>query len=323
MPAPRDPGTLLAAARLYYLEELSQKDVAKALGTSRSNVSRMLTEAQRLGIVEIRVNDPAGRNRELETALRKRFGLQEVRVTERSTGSADRVAEQVGTLAAQLLLQLIQDGMTVGMSWGKALQTMVWATASETDYNAHVVQLVGGMSSISNEISGHELVRELAARLGSTYRFLHSPAVFSTTAARDTMLAEPSVASALEAARDAELAFVGIGTPSHGSSAAILANLDLSAEEEKELWLAEPVGDVAARYFDAQGRPIHGAVEDHVLGVSLTELSDIPQVVGVASGRAKTPGVLGALRGHIIDSLVCDESLARSVLSQAQHMEDD
>jgi DNA-binding transcriptional regulator LsrR (DeoR family) len=63
-------------------------------------------------------------------------------------------------------------------------------------------------------------------------------------------------------------------------------------------------------------------VEDHVLGVSLADLIAIPQVVGVASGRAKTPGVLGALRGHVIDSLVCDESLARSVLSQAKHTED-
>ena len=40
-------------------------------------------------------------------------------------------------------------------------------------------------------------------------------------------------------------------------------------------------------------------------------------MVGVASGRAKAPGVLGALRGRIIDSLVCDEALARSVLSAA------
>ncbi len=323
MPAPRDPSTLLAAARMYYLDGKSQEDVARQLGTSRSNVSRMLSEALRLGMVEIRVLDPAGRNRELETALRKRFGLQDVRVAERSSGSADRVVGQVGTLAAQLLVQEIQDGMTVGMSWGKALQAMVWAIASDTDYNVQVVQLVGGMSSIANEISGHELVRELAARLGSNYRFLHSPAVYSTTAARDTMLAEPSVASALEAARGAELAFVGIGTPSHGSSAAILASLDLSPEEEKELWAAEPVGDVAARYFDAEGRPIHGAVEDHVLGVSLTELSEIPNVVGVASGRAKAPGVLGALRGHLIDSLVCDESLARSVLSRASDFEGD
>lgn len=322
MPAPRDPGTLMQAARLYYLDGQSQADIAKVLGTSRSNVSRMLTEAQRQGIVEIRVNDPSGRARDLESALKKRFGLQDVLVAQRGAGGADRVVGQVGGLAAQMLMQRMKDAMTVAMSWGHSLQSMVWATTSDHDYNAQVVQLVGGMSSISNEISGHELVRELAARLGSSYRFLHSPATYSSTAARDTMLAEPSVANALAAAREAELAFVGIGTPSHGSSAAILSSLNLSEAEKADFWSAGPVGDVAARYYTATGQPVQGAVENHVLGVSLEELIAIPNVVGVASGRAKTPGVLGALRGHIIDSLVCDESLARSVLSQSQQSED-
>jgi DNA-binding transcriptional regulator LsrR (DeoR family) len=315
MPAPRDPSTLLAAARLYYLEGKSQHDIAAELGTSRSNVSRMLSEAQRQGIVEIRVHDPAGRSRDLEGALRKRFGLRDVRVAERGAGGSRRVVEQVGTLAAQLLVASLSDGMTIGMSWGHALQSMVWATPESADYSVNVVQLVGGMSAITNEISGHELVRELAARLGASYTFLHSPATFSSTTARDTMLAEPSVAQALDTARQADLAFVGIGTPSHGSSAAILSSLNLSAEEEKEFWSNEPAGDLAARYFSSSGQPIHGAVEDHVLGVSLADMMEIPNVIGVASGRAKAPGVLAALRGHLIDSLVCDESLARCVLT--------
>lgn len=315
MPAPRDPSTLLAAARLYYLDGKSQHDIAAELGTSRSNVSRMLTEAQRQGIVEIRVHDPAGRSRDLESALRKKFGLRDVRVAERGAGGSGRVVEQVGTLAAQLLVSSLSDGMTIGMSWGHALQSMVWAVPESSDYAVNVVQLVGGMSAITNEISGHELVRELAARLNASYTFLHSPATFSSTTARDTMLAEPSVAQALDTARQADLAFVGIGTPSHGSSAAILSSLNLSNEEEKEFWATEPAGDLSARYFTSNGMPIHGAVEDHVLGVSLADMMEIPNVIGVASGRAKAPGVLGALRGRLIDSLVCDESLARCVLT--------
>ena len=95
----------------------------------------------------------------------------------------------------------------------------------------------------------------------------------------------------------------------------MLESLGLSASEREGFWAAGPVGDVAARYYTAAGAPLHGAVEDRVLAVSLTDLAAIPNVVGVASGRAKTPGVLGALHGRIIDSLVCDESLARSVLS--------
>lgn len=318
MPAPRDPATLLAAARLYYQQERSQAEIAATLGTSRSNVSRMLTEAQRQGIVEIRINDPEGRVHELEDELRTTFGLAQVRVAHTRNVPGLRVEDAVGSQAARLLLEELKDSMTVALSWGHALQAMVYATTADHEFHRlALVQLVGGLSSISNEISGQELVRELAVRLGAEYRFLHAPATLESVTSRDALLAEPSISSAVEEANRADIAFIGIGTPTHGSSAAILDSLNLTQEEADAFWASEPAGDVAARYYTAQGAPIHGVVDDRVLGVSLEGLLHIPNVVGVASGRAKAPGVLGALRGRIIDSLVCDEALARSVLSAA------
>ncbi|QNN53868.1 sugar-binding transcriptional regulator [Nocardioides mesophilus] len=317
MPAPRDPSTLLAAARLYYLQNRSQAEIARELGTSRSNVSRMLTEAQRQGIVTITVHDPSGRVTTLETELRNRFGLTDVRVAQRDAAASVKVEEQVGAQAAALLTELISDSMTVALSWGHALQAMVYATEVQRDYNIRLTQLVGGLSSISNEISGAELVRELATRLGAEYVSLHAPATLGSEVARDALLAEPSILEALDVARSADLAFVGIGTPSHGSSSAILSSMQLSPLEEKEFWATEPVGDLAARYFDVQGREVKGAVSERILAIDLDDLRNIPNVVGVAYGRAKTPGVLGALRGRLVDSLVCDEALARALLSES------
>ena len=97
MPLPRDPATLLVAARLYYLEGRSQAEIAERMGTSRSNVSRMLSEAQKQGIVEIRINDPGGRVHELEEALHAQFGLRDVagrarRPGRRACGSRTRSA---------------------------------------------------------------------------------------------------------------------------------------------------------------------------------------------------------------------------------------
>ncbi len=317
MPAAREPDTLLRVARLYYLEHQSQQQIATALGISRSNVSRMLTAAGDAGIVEIRIIDPAGRDPELEERLRTGFGLRDVRVAVRSRGQgAVDPLGAVGLQAARLLLESIDDRTTVALSWGTALQAMVWATTSEREYTAQLVQLVGGLSSISNEISGQELVRELAARLGSaTYRYLHAPAALATRAARDSLLAETSVHQTLEVARRADIAFVGVGTPSHGSSAAVIESLRLSPKEAKRFWDRAPVGDIAARYFDAQGKPLDGPVQDRVLAVTVQDLVRIPTVVGVAAGRVKAPGVLGALRGRLIDVLVCDDGLARAVLA--------
>lgn len=315
MPTPRTPETLLAAARLYYLQGRSQAEVAQTLGTSRSNVSRMLAEAQRQGIVEIKVNDPGGRVHELEDQLTQRFGLRDVRVAHGATAGV-RLEDQVGVQASRLLLENLKDSMTVALSWGHALQSMVYATSGDdTHSGVTLVQLVGGLSSIRNEISGQELVRELAVRLGAGYRFLHAPATLESRIARDALLSETSIADALQAATRADLAVVGIGTPTLGSSSAILDALRLEDADREAFWAQQPVGDVAARYYTATGAPIRGAVEEHVLAVTLDDLIAIPHVIGVAYGRAKAPGVLGALRGHIIDSLVCDEGLARHLLS--------
>ncbi len=318
MPAARDPKSLLQVARLYYLENLSQQQVASRLGISRSNVSRMLTDAQQQGIVEIKINDPAGRERTLESQLEEKFGLREARVAQRPSAFGPSTGiTQVGVLASQVLLDSVKDNMTVALSWGQALQAMVWATTSDQDRAAQLVQLVGGLSSVANEISGQELVRELASRLGASYRYLHAPAALATKASRQALLAEQSIAQALDAARNADIAFVGIGTPTHGSSNAILESLQLTKTQTKQFWSQQPVGDIAARYFDGRGKPVTGTVEDRVLAVTLADLARIPTVVGVAEGRAKAPGVLGALHGRLIDVLVCDESLARGVLATA------
>lgn len=317
MPAQRDPSELLRAARLYYLERRSQQEVAREMGTSRSNVSRMLTAALDQGIVEFRVHDPSGRVQELEQELQRTFGLREARVARRSSGAGMPASEQaVGVLASQLLLEQCTERSTVALSWGRALQTMVWATTTDHHLPVRFVQLVGGLASIADEISGQELVREAAVRTGAEYRYLHAPAIMASRSTRDALLRERAVDQALAEARAADTAFVGIGTPSHGSSAAVLSALNLSPLDEKRFWECEPVGDIAARYFDATGREILGEVHDRVLAVTQADLLSIPTVVGVASGRVKTPGVLGALRGHLVDVLVCDEGLARAVLAQ-------
>jgi DNA-binding transcriptional regulator LsrR (DeoR family) len=315
MPSPRDPDLLVRAARLYYEQRLSQDDVAQALGTSRSNVSRMLTAAQEQGIVEVRINDPAGRMPELERALIQRYGLEHAVVAVRPSDPGMRPLDRVGALAWQWLRGELKDGMTLALSWGRSLQAMVWAASTETPLSVEVVQLVGGLSSLASEITGQELVRELATRLGAHYRYLHAPAVFESATARGAMLAESSVTEVLDLARRADIAVVGIGTVSQGSSAAILRSIRLDDADRAAFEAARPVGDLAARFFDADGREIRGAVHDRVLAVTLDDVRNIPTVVGVAAGREKVEGLRGALRGRLIDVLVCDAAAARGVLN--------
>ncbi len=310
MPAPRDQELLVKAARMYYEEDRSQAAVAEALGLSRSNVSRMLTAARDRGIVEIRIHDPTGRDLDLEQRLQERFGLRGARVAD---GGGLLRAGQVG---ARWLVEHLGAGQRVAVSWGTTVQALVSQVPADGGWgDVEVVPLVGGLSSVDAAISGEELVRDLAGRLGGRMQRLHAPAVLGSPAGRDVLLAEPSIREALDAARAADTALVGIGSVGSGSSAAIVEMLDLDDAERAAFEAAGPVGDVCARFFDAAGDPVPGPVDDRVIAVSLPDLAAIPTVVGVAAGREKRPGVLGALRSGVLDVLACDRALALALLS--------
>ena len=314
MPAPRDRAALIKAARMYFLDGRSQDDVARALGTSRSNVSRMLTAARAQGIVEIRVHDQTSREKDLEQALQERFELSHVRVAAFRPG-VDALAA-AGDLAAQWLDESLRDGHVLGLSWGNSLQAMVESFSVDQPRSVEVVPLVGGLSTADSLVAGQELVRELAGRLGATYRYLHAPALLRSETARDALLAEPAVADVLQRAQTADIAMVGIGTVGTGSSREMLDGLGLSASERKAFLAAGPVGDTCCRFFDAAGRAIRGVVHDRVLAVELDDLRRMPTVIGVATGVEKAPGVLGALRGELVDGLITDASLALALLSE-------
>lgn len=315
MPAARERDLLVKAARLYYQDNCSQQEVASALGVSRSNVSRMLAAARDQGIVEIRINDPAGRALGLEHDLCAAFGLAAARVA--TVHGHDPSLGRVGELGAEWLLANARPAEGISLSWGRTLQAMVYSVHTDRTIPVDVLPLVGGLSSITSEMTGEELVRDLAGRLGGTYHRLHAPALLETRASRDTLMAETSINSVLRTAIGSSLAFVGIGTVGAGSSAALIDALRLTGRDRRAFDKAHPVGDVCARYFDAAGHPVGGAVQDRVLGVTLDDLRRVRTVVGLAAGVAKTHGVLGALRGTYLDVLICDAPLAEALLAQA------
>ena len=59
----------LTAAQLYYMQDQTMEVIARELGTSRSSVSRLLSFAREVGLVDIRIHSPLERLGMLETLL--------------------------------------------------------------------------------------------------------------------------------------------------------------------------------------------------------------------------------------------------------------
>lgn len=312
MSKPRSRSLLADVARLYYVEHLSQGEIASKLSMTRSNVSRVLQAARESGVVEVKIIDTA-RSRDLEDALTDCFHLGGARVVAHL--QQEDVLEPVAAIGASTFLNEIRDKRTAAISWGSTLQAVVESIEPRQTHDFEVVQLVGGLVSLATSSTAHDLVRELGRRLGARYHYLNAPAVFDSAASLVPLLDEASVRDTLALARCADVALVGIGSPALGSSAIVLSLLRLSPADFEEFRAALPVGDICGRYYDITGKEILlPVVYDRVLAVHLADLRTMPKVIGVAIGPAKAMACLGALHSGTLDVLVCDSGLAQRIM---------
>ncbi len=291
-----------AAARLHYIDGLSQVEVARRMQVSTATVSRLLSRARKDGIVRIEVAEPdeaAGMDEEIAAAL----GLRAVRVVESDRPAA--LATQVGAL---LLGADLAPGAALVVGWGRTVQGIIDAGLPKLPAPV-VVPSTGGMSETASHFQINEFVRRAAEQTGGTARFLHAPTLVAPDL-REVLTRDPGAASVLEHWARAEVAVLGIGAYDPGSGPAMVT-------------FEEPVrgrvaGDVTRHYFDEAGHEIRWRDQDRLMAIGREELRRIPLAIGVAQGRAKARAIVGAARSGTISALVVDGRAAGAILERLQ-----
>lgn len=316
MPALRRQDVLVQAARLYYLQNKSQGEIAKTLGLSRSSVSRILAAAREKGIVEVRIHGPGlpARITELEQAIVRRFGVAHAMVVARRVGRApiDVVAEA----AARIFEDQVSRLASFGLSWGRTVDRFVAEVEDDPINHALTVcPLVGGMPSDTGP-AGNTSVEVLAQKRGGTSFRFESPSVVQSRQAWATLTSESTIAAAIERAAKVQAALVGIGSFGIHASRLVLNAMALDADEAAEVAGQGAAGDICGRFYDFEGRPLDLPTSQRVIGITLEHLAAIPETVGIAGGVEKAGGVIGALRTGALNGVVLDESLARDVLDR-------
>ncbi len=319
MPAPRAHDVLVTAARLYYLEDKSQGEIAKALGLSRSTVSRILAAAREQGIVEVRIHRPGALAQmpDLEEALQRTFGVARAQVVVRPTGRT--ATDVVGEAAARLFEERVSRITSLGMSWGSTIEQFVEHVAVEPIYTTlQICPLAGGMPTQGAGPAGNTSLEILAQKCGAVpYRF-ESPSVVESRETWAALSRESSIVAAIERAASVQVAIVGMGSHGYYASARVVAAMHLSAEETAAMEAQGPAGDLCGRFVDVHGHPLGPPTAERVIGITLEQLAAIPQVIGIAGGVEKAYGVLGVLRAGVLDEVIMDDGLAREVLEMGR-----
>jgi DNA-binding transcriptional regulator LsrR (DeoR family) len=275
----------------------------------------MLSDAKRLGFVEIKIVSPTHKHDALSAQLSELLKINDVQVI--VSESNDLTLNTVGRAAASALLKNLRDYHTIAISWGRGLEATVVNTHSETLSGLKVTQLMGSMSSVNTSVSAQEVGRNLAKNLNAQFVPFLSPVVVSNSKVRDSLLEEESIARTLQLARSADVALVGIGSASSSSSEMVFSEYKATKTERDSL-VSEYAGDIAARLYKKDGTPLSAKLDARVIGLTLEEIKNIPRVIGVASGAEKVLGVVGAARAGLIDTLIVDLACANSVIKSLQ-----
>lgn len=295
---------------------MTQQQIAKRFGLSRPKVSRLLQKARDERIVNITLVPPTGGMADLERELEHRYGLEEaVIVTVSDPQDLTAVARERGPAAAECLVRCVSGREIVGVAWGKTILALVDALPFKSWPDVTVVQMLGGLGPVDVLEHSTALAHRIAQKFSARLRLLPAPGIVSTRAAAQALKSDNQIAETLALAARADVAVVGLGVPLPGS--VLLRDGTIINENElARLRAAGAVGDIGLRYIDAYGRPVDLEIHERVIGLTIEQIRNVPRVIGVAGGEAKIEVIRAALRGRILDVLVTDHTIARTLLAE-------
>lgn len=300
------------AAWLYYHEELTQGDIAQALGVSRSTVTRLLKRAKEEGLVKITLNVSSGMFR-LERDLEKAFGLDRARLVPVVDAGATQ-KRWLGYAAAELMDPMVVENAIMAVGWGSTMQAITDALVGQNAVpGAQIVALVGGLHNAELGTNTNEIAAQLGQHFGAAIRPLLAPVYVQDETTATGLANDRGIREAFDLARRASTVVFSLGAMH--DEATIFKIGHITPEQRRFLLDRRAVGDIVCRWIDRDGEPVELPPSINPISISLPDLKRIPQRLAVAGGDLKREALLATLRGGFVTSLVTDEHTAAFLLN--------
>ncbi len=304
---------------LYYNKNMDQKQIAKHLRLSRPTISRMLTNARELGVVSIQIKYlDETQYMDLERLLEDAYKLQDVIIVE-SNDNKEQMTKDVGKAASLYLHRIIQDDDIVGISMGNSLYEVVNSMEKGTAKNVTFFPMIGGMGFMRTELHSNTLAERMSRIYGGLYYPMHAPARVSNPLIRRELLKEKSISDVIYLGNRLTVAINGIGASKEDSL--IMATGYYDKKDLQKLRDKHVAGDICMQFYDINGDATPYKSDNTIIGVDIKKLKKVPYSIGVACGEDKANGILGAIRGKYINTLITDERTARKLYEM--HERDD
>ena len=309
-------------ARLYHVRGLRQVEIAERLRLSQPRVSRLLAQAEELGIVRNIVAVPPELNRDMEEGLCRAYGLEAAHVVDAVGGDDADLTVDLGQAAAQFVSAALAAApavRTVGFtSWSRTLRHMVEVMRPIRPMAGYIIEMLGDLGAPTLQQDVAHMTQRFATLTGAYPAFLRVPGVVADAAVRDALLRHDPHAREVVRLLDAlDLALLSVG-PCEVVGPLRPGDNYFTQEQFDEARQRGAVGQVCLRFLDADGAPVATALDDLVVGVTVEQLRRARNRWAVGGGRGKYAVLRAALVGRWIDRLVTDTATADRLLQAAR-----
>lgn len=296
-------------AWLYYVEGLTQEQIAEKLGVSRVKVMRTLAACTAEGVVITTINAETAAQVALERALEMRWDL-DAAVVIPTPSDTDHLEKAIGHAVALYLGEQMQDGMTLAIGGGATLHASLAFMARRQLKSASVIGLVGSLPH-SQWINPSIVAAKVAEVLGVDSYQITAPVMLHDRALRDLLWEQPELLDVWRRAADADIALITVGEIS--PDATIFRHAIVPAALIPSLKAKGAVANILSYFVDAAGKLVDHEVNDRVMAIGLDVVSAIPNVVLAAGGRHKIAAIRAALKAVEANVLITDSETAKAL----------
>ncbi|RCS23857.1 sugar-binding transcriptional regulator [Phyllobacterium salinisoli] len=301
-------------AWLYYVEGMTQEQIAEMLGVSRVKVMRTLAACTEEGIVVTTINRQTAAQIALERALESRWGLSSAVVVP-TPSSEEHLETAIGHAVAKYLGEHMVSGMTLAIGGGATLYASLKFIERRKLENASVVALVGSLPH-ARWINPSIVAAKVAEIYGIDSYQITAPVIVDDPRLRDALWAQPTLEEVRNNAAKANIALLTVGGLS--PKATIFRHGIVSADLIKPLKAKGAVANILCHFVDAEGRLVDHPVNSQVMAIDLDIVARIPNVIIAAGGPDKIEAIRAALKVVSASVLITDSETAKALTAEAE-----
>ena len=299
---------------MYFIEQMTQNEIADVLGIGRVTVVRMLAEARARAEVKIAIESELVEIVRLERALEKAFGLEQAIVAPLSAPEADPIPA-IAAKTGSFVSETMKSGMRVGVGWGQTLFGSLPFINAKSLSDFKVISLLGGVG-VARRFNPAEFAWRFAQAFQGDGYLIPTPAVVDSVATKVALVERCGLQEIFQLADSLDAVLVSIGGI---ASATTFYRGGFLKDSDREALLARgAVGDLLFHFFDKNGDLVDHPVNDLVMSVEVDRLRRAPMRILTSGGQEKIEALLGAMNLFAPTVLITDEESARRMLDAYQ-----